>query len=161
MREKRPEESHVEMTELVLPQHTNPLGTVFGGVILSWVDIAASIASQRHSEQVMVTASIDGMDFLAPIHLGWVVSIKASVNYVGNTSCEVGVLIDAENPLTQDFHHTAKAYVTMVALDKRGKPRKIPGLKIETKEEARRFEEAKVRRAQRLILKEKLKRELD
>ena len=155
---KPPKDSHVEMTELVLPQHTNALGTIFGGVVLSWVDIAAAICAQRHSRKSVVTASIDAMHFLAPIRLGWIVNIKASVNYASHTSCEVGVKISAENPLTNEYHHTASAYVTMVALDGNGRPTPIPPVLPHTVDEKKRYEAALKRRTARLALKKDLKK---
>lgn len=153
---KSPSSSFVEMTEMVLPQHTNGLGTVFGGVVMSWMDIAAAIAAQRHCERIVVTASIDALHFIAPIKLGWIVNIKASVNYASRTSCEVGVKITSENPLTREYHHTASAYVTMVALDSHGRPTTIAPLNPETDVEKRRFEAAKKRREARLALKQAL-----
>lgn len=152
---KKPSESYVEMTEIVLPQHTNVFGTIFGGVVLSWVDIAAAICALRHSGKAVVTASFDAMNFLAPIGLGWIVSIKASVNYVSRSSCEVGVRIMAENPMTREHHHTASAYVTMVALDKDGHPSPMPPLILTSEVEKRRHEEASTRRQTRLELKGK------
>lgn len=143
-------ESKVVMTELVLPSHTNALGSIFGGQIVSWIDIAAAIAAQRHSRKNVVTASIDAMNFVAPVYKGWVVNLKASVNYAGTTSMEVGVRVDAENPVTGETFHTASAYLTFVALDSHGKPTKIPPVQPETPDEKRRFEAAKVRRANRL-----------
>ena len=157
-KEKKPSESYVEMTEFVFPQHTNALGSVFGGVIMSWVDIAAAICAQRHSEKVVVTASIDALHFFAPIRLGWIVNIKASVNYVSRSSCEVGVKITTENALTREAHHTASAYVTMVALDSNGKPSPMPALVIESSEEKRRHQDAINRRQARLALKEQLEK---
>ena len=153
---KSPLDSRVEMTEMVLPQHTNSFGTIFGGTVLSWVDIAAAICAQRHSGKAVVTASIDAMHFLAPIRLGWIVNIKASINFASRTSCEVGVRIVAENPLTKEFHHTASAYVTMVALDSNGRPTQIPSISPQTDIEKRRYQEAMERRKQRLDLKLKL-----
>ena len=153
---KSPSESQVEMTELVLPQHTNAFGTIFGGVVLSWIDIAAAICAQRHSERSVVTASIDAMHFLAPIRLGWIVNIKASVNFSSNSSCEVGVRITAENPMTKELNHTATAYVTMVSLDSNGRPVSMPKLTPQTDDEIRRMNEAQQRRKQRLELKLKI-----
>lgn len=150
---KHPRESFVEMTELILPQHTNALGTAFGGVVLSWVDIAASICAMRHSERIVVTASIDAMHFLAPVKLGWICNIRAAVNFTSNTSCEVGVRISGENPLTREVHHTATAYVTMVSLDSFGRPAPMPPILPETDEEKQRFKEAGDRRTARLALK--------
>jgi acyl-CoA hydrolase len=154
---KIPSESHVEMTEMILPQHTNALGTVFGGVVLSWVDIAASICAQRHTERTVVTASIDAMHFLAPIKLGWIVSIQASINFTSKTSCEVGVKICGENPRTREKHHTASAYVTMVALDSNNKPILIPEIDPQSADEKRRYEAAVDRRKARLELKKILR----
>jgi acyl-CoA hydrolase len=150
MKETSPEHSRVEMTQIVLPQHTNALGTIFGGVVLSWVDIAAAICAQKHCKKTVVTASIDAMNFLAPIHLGWIVYIKAKVNYTSRTSCEVGIEVSAENPQSSEYHHTATAYVTMVAIDSYARPTAIPALTPQTEEEKKIFEEAKLRRETRL-----------
>jgi acyl-CoA hydrolase len=144
------------MTEIVLPQHTNALSTVFGGVVMSWVDIAAATAGMRHAGKQVVTASVDALHFLAPIRLGWIASVKASVNYVSRTSCEVGVKVTAENPLTGEKFHTASAYLTLVALDSQGRPAQMPGLRPETYDEQRRFKAAQVRRESRLALKKQL-----
>lgn len=157
-KENSPSDSWVEMTEIVLPQHTNSLGTVFGGVVMSWVDIAAAICAQRHSKKIVVTASIDAMHFLAPIKLGWIVNIKASINHVSSSSCEVGVRIMAEHPLSNEKHHTATAFVTMVALDSNGRPTPMPSLKLDTELAKRRFTDGKRRQAVRLQLKEDLKK---
>jgi acyl-CoA hydrolase len=146
---KSPRDSEVIMTELVLPQHTNDMSTVFGGMVMSWVDIAAAICAQRHSQKQVVTASVDAMEFLAPVKLGWILTLKASVNFVAQSSCEVGVKVTAENPKSGELFHTASAYVTLVALDGNGRPTKMPGLNPET----RRFEQAQERRAARLALK--------
>lgn len=145
--------SFVTMTEMVLPSHTNSLKSVFGGVIMSWIDIAAAISAQRHSHRPVVTASIDALNFVAPAYTGWVINLKASVNFVSNTSMEVGVRADAENPIEGLHHHIASAYLTFVALGEDGKPCKIPQLILETETEKRRFEAAKMRRAHRLSLK--------
>jgi acyl-CoA hydrolase len=142
--------SQVMMTQLVLPSHTNSLGSIFGGTIMSWIDIAAAIAAQRHSNQTVVTASIDRLDFVAPVFTGWVVNLKARVNYVSRTSMEVGVRVDAENPKTGQTFHTASAYLTFVALGDDKKPIQIPPLSLETDEDKRRWAQAKDRRQARL-----------
>jgi len=142
--------SQVVMTQLVLPTHINALGSIFGGTIMSWIDIAAAIAAQRHSNKEVVTASIDSLSFIAPVYKGWVVNLKASVNYTSRTSMEVGVRVDAENPRTGEVFHTASAYTTFVALGSNGKPAEVPGLVCETEDEKRRFSEAKRRREERL-----------
>lgn len=148
--------SEVEMTELIMPQHTNAFHSVFGGVVMSWVDIAAATCAMRHAHKSVVTASIDAMHFLAPIKLGWIASIKAKVNYTSRTSCEVGVKVTSENPVSQEKYHTASAYLTMVALDSHGRPTIIPQVLAESESEKRRYEEAKARRAARLGLKRDL-----
>ena len=89
-------QSRVIMTEMVLPVHTNAIDSVFGGVIMSWIDIAAAISSQRHCGTQVVTASIDALNFVQPVYKGWIVNLRASVNFVANTSMEVGVRVDAE-----------------------------------------------------------------
>jgi acyl-CoA hydrolase len=143
-------QSRVIMTELVLPQHTNAIGSVFGGVIMSWIDIAGAISSQRHCGMQVVTASIDDLHFVAPVYKGWIVNLKACVNYVATTSMEVGVRIDAENPVKKMVFHTASAYLTFVAVGPDGKPQPVPKILPETPDEVRRFKEAGLRRQHRL-----------
>ena len=142
--------SQVVMTQLVLPSHTNSLDTVFGGTVMSWIDIAAAVAAQRHSGHDVVTASIDRLDFIAPIKKGWVVNLCASVNFTSRTSMEVGVRVDAENPRTGEHFHTASAYLTFVAIGSDGRPVTIPQVHPATESEKRRFIAAEVRREQRL-----------
>jgi acyl-CoA hydrolase len=146
------------MTEIVLPSHANALGTIFGGRIMSWIDIAGAIAAGRHARRIVVTASIDALHFVAPVKVGHVVHIRASVNYAGKTSMEVGVRVDAENQLTGSMSHTATAYLTFVALDDNGRPTAVPPLHPETPEEKRRCEQAAKRRKARVQLAEELKR---
>ncbi len=142
--------SQVIMTQLVLPSHTNSIDTVFGGTVMSWIDICAAIAAQRHSNREVVTASIDQLNFIAPIKRGWVVNLKASVNFASRTSMEVGVRVDAENPKTGEMFHTASAYLTFVALGSDGKPTSVPGLNLINDIEKRRYSAAENRRSQRL-----------
>ncbi len=153
-------DSCVTMTEIVLPGHANALGTIFGGQVMSWIDIAAAISAGRHARKVVVTASIDALHFVAPIKVGHVVHIRAMVNYAGKTSMEVGVRVDSENPVTGEVHHTAKAYLTFVALNEHGKPTVVPPVLAETPEEKRRFEQARIRRESRVQLAEQFKKEL-
>ena len=143
-------DSQVVMTQLVLPSHTNSLDTIFGGTVMSWIDIAAAISAQRHSNKAVVTASIDQLNFIAPIKKGWVVNLKASVNFTSRTSMEVGVRVEAENPITSEHFHTASAYMTFVALDSSGKPTDVPPLIISNEIEKNRFDAAKKRREIRL-----------
>lgn len=155
---KSPKESAVTMTEMVLPSDTNALGTIFGGKVMSWIDIAAAIAAGRHARRVVVTASIDALHFRAPVKLGHFVHIQAMVNYASTTSMEVGVRVDSENPLTGEITHTSTAYATFVALDDHGRPVPVPPLKPETPDENRRYEAAKKRRESRMKLAEELKK---
>lgn len=151
-----PSISLVQMTELVLPNHMNALGTVFGGVIMSWIDIAGSISASRHCFKSVVTASIDDVHFLAPVHKGDVVCLTAQVNYTHKTSMEVGVKVTAETTQSKHLRHTASAYLTFVALDENRKPVLVPSLLLKTEEEKRRFEQAKVRRQWRLERKDQI-----
>jgi acyl-CoA hydrolase len=150
-----PGASRVEMTEIVLPGDTNALGTIFGGKVMQWIDIAASVAGMRHSGGSVVTASIDALTFLTPIHLGEIVQLRAQVNYVGRTSMEIGVRVEAEDPRTGARRYTTKAYLTFVAIDAAGQPRPIPPLTLETDEDRRRNEDAQARRAARLALRDR------
>lgn len=150
---RRVSESMTTMTEMVLPQHTNALGSVFGGVIMSWIDICGAITAQRHSRLPVVTASIDYLQFVKPVMIGWTVNLKASINYVGKTSMEVGVRIDAENPRTGETFHTASAYLSFVALDEKRNPLPVAPLLLESEDEKRRNADAKKRREARLRLR--------
>ena len=145
--------SRVEMTEIVLPGDTNALGTIFGGKVMQWIDIAASVAGMRHSGGNVVTASIDGLTFLTPIQLGEIVRLRAQVNFVGKTSMEIGVRVEAEDPKNGAWRYTTKAYLTFVAIDADGKPRPIPPLHLENEEDARRASDAEARRKARLALR--------
>ena len=151
-------ESYVEMTEVVLPGHTNQLGTIFGGQLMAWIDIAGSIAAARHAHGVCVTASIDALHFVAPVRLGQHVCIYACVNYTGRTSMEVGVRLDSEDPSTGARTHVATSYLTFVAIDAERMPRPVPPIVPESDEEKRRFHDAELRRQSRLQLKEILTR---
>lgn len=150
--------SQVVMTEMVLPQHTNSFGNVFGGQVMAWIDICAAIAAQRHARQPVVTASVDALQFVKPVLRGWTINLRASVNYTAKTSMEIGVRVDAENPLTGETVHTASAYLTFVALGADGKPAPVPPVKAETAEEKRRYKAAEIRRQNRLALREQTKK---
>jgi acyl-CoA hydrolase len=155
---KSPSDSAVTMTEIVLPSDTNALGTIFGGKVMSWIDIAGAIAAGRHARRVVVTASVDALHFVAPIKLGYVVHIRAMVNFAARTSMEVGIRVDSEHPITGEMTHTATSYVTFVALDDHGRPTPVPQILPQNPEETRRFEEAKKRRESRIRLAEDLKK---
>ena len=141
---------YVENTELVLPPDTNHHGTVFGGRVLQWIDITASITAQRYAGRKVVTASIDQMHFIVPIQLGNVVILKACVNAVHRTSMEIGVRVEREDVLTGTNEHAATAYLTFVAMDEEMKPTPVPTLKPTTEPENRRAKEALLRRESRL-----------
>ena len=147
---KRPADSTVMMTHLVLPNDTNQLGNLLGGKLMHWIDIAAALVAMRHSGRVCVTASVDEISFLEPIKLGHVVRVIASINRAFRTSMEIGVKVFREDPLNATEAHTSKAYLTIVAIDQYGKPLPAPPVEPESDEEQRRYEEAALRREQRL-----------
>lgn len=146
MSAKAPSESQVEMREMVMPGHTNPQGTIFGGVVMSWIDIAAAMCASRHCGKPVVTVHVDEINFIHPIKVGSHVCIKASVNFVGNTSMVIGVKVISENPYTGKVKQTTRAYLTFVALDEDGIPTKVAPLEPKTEDEIRRFENAKKRK---------------
>ncbi len=133
-----------------MPQDANNLGHVFGGVVMAMMDKCAAISALRHARVTVVTASIDRVDFREPIHVGDLVVMKASVNYVGTTSMEVGVRVEAEELLSGKRRHTNSCYLTFVAVDRNGRPVDVPALRPESQDEVRRFEAARKRRELRL-----------
>ncbi len=149
--EPRPvRESQVITTQLVLPNDTNQLGNLLGGTLMHWIDIAAAIAAQRHSGRVCVTASVDELNFHDPVKLGEVVTLRASVNRAFRSSMEVGVLVTALGLRGGEPRRANNAYLTFVAIDDHGRPAQVPPVVPETDEEKRRFEEALLRRQNRL-----------
>jgi len=142
---KTPAQSAVETRYLVMPQHANPYGTVFGGVIMEWIDMVASMAAQRHCGMDVVTASIDSLAFENPVRIGDQVVLTASVNYVGKTSMEVGVKVIVENPTTGQKNIATRAYLTFVAVDKHHRPIAAPPIRPETEDEKRRWDNAALR----------------
>ena len=133
-----------------MPQDANNMGHVFGGVILSMMDKTAAIAAFRHSRASVVTASIDRVDFREPVRLGDLVIMQSSVNFVGRSSMEVGVRVEAEDLLSGRRRHTNSCYLTFVAVDANGRPVEVPELVPQTADERRRFKAARERRARRL-----------
>ncbi len=138
-------ESAVETRYLVMPQDANPFGTAFGGVIMSWIDMVASMAAQRHCGTEVVTAGIDSIAFHEPVHIGDHVVLLASVNYVSKTSMEVGVKVLREDPLTNESVMATKAYLTFVAIDSDHKPIPVPPLEPKTEDAKRRWSNAALR----------------
>jgi acyl-CoA hydrolase len=143
-------ESRHESSEMMMPQHANNLGHVFGGVILSLLDRVAAVSAIRHARQNCVTVSVDRVDFREPIHLGDLVILKSSVNFVGRTSMEVGVRVEAEDLWTGARRHTNSCYLTFVAIDRNHQPMEIPQIVPETDDEKRRYQAAQERRRRRL-----------
>lgn len=135
---------------LMLPEDANPWGHVHGGVILKSIDNTAALVAMRHARCNVVTASLDRMEFIAPAHVGELVTLRASLNFVGRSSMEVGVRVEAENLMTGEVRHTGSAYLTFVALDKDRNPIPVPPLLLETEEDFRREAEARDRRKSRL-----------
>lgn len=153
---KTPAQSAIEMREMVMPHHTNSHGTVFGGTVMGWIDIAAAMVAARHCNRPVVTVHIDDIDFHAPIKMGYHVHILASMNYVGRTSMTVGVKVVSENPTTSESRTTTTAYLTFVALDDLGRPVPVPKLNPETEDEKRRYQNSKERAESKKMLKTKL-----
>ena len=138
--------SQSTMTELMMPNMANNLGNVFGGVILSLIDRAAAVAAVRHAKSACVTVSIDRVEFREPIHLGELVIAQANVNYVGRTSLDIGVRVEAENLVTGERRHTNSCYLTFVAIDGDGHPIPVPKVVPESEQEKEWYGHAKDRR---------------
>lgn len=141
------------MTQLVMPGHANVIGTAFGGTIMQWTDLCASMAAMRHARLPVVTASVDQLDFRAPVRIGQIAILRAQVNAAFTTSLEVGVEVLTEDPRTGEQRRCCGAFLTFVALGPEGQPVPVPPLRAEAPEERRREEEAGVRRAARLALR--------
>jgi uncharacterized protein (TIGR00369 family) len=141
--------ARVTLTQLMEVTDANVAGNVHGGVVMRLADTAASLAAIRHAGSLCVTVSVDELSFLEPVHVGDLLTLRASVNAVGTTSLEVGVRVEAEDPVTGRSVHAATAYLVFVALADDGRPRPVPPLLCETDEERRRHREAMLRREAR------------
>jgi acyl-CoA hydrolase len=148
-------ESISEYSEFALPTDANTLGNVLGGKVMHLVDLAAALAAVRHARCPVVTASVDQMSFLHPVHIGELIMLQSSVNRVFRTSMEVGVRVQVEDLLTGHRKHTSSAYLTFVAIDKQGRRVPIPPVIPETDDEKRRFVQAEERRTYRLQMRDK------
>ena len=157
MEDKKPEDSAVQSRYLLMPHQANPYGTAFGGVIMAWIDMIASMAAQRHCGKEVVTASIDSLSFKEPIRVGEHVVLKASVNYAGRTSMEVGVRVIREDPYTAEQIIATTAHLTFVALGEDNRPSPVPPVLPQTADEKRRCENAKLRVQARKELLRKMK----
>jgi len=148
--------SKTTITELMIPSYANFGGKIHGGILLSLIDKVAYACASKHAGEYCVTVSVDDVDFLQPVEVGELVSLHASVNYVGQTSLVVGIKVIAENVKLGSVKHTNTSYVTMVAKNEENKPTFVPPLILETKEEVRRFYEAMKRRELQRSFKEKM-----
>jgi acyl-CoA hydrolase len=153
-------ESRAVLVQWMGPSDANAAGFVHGGTVMKLCDEAAAAAAIRHARSRVVTAAVDRMTFLQPVHVGDLLTLQASVNAVWRTSMEVGVRVQSENPASGEIKHTNSAYITMVAVDEHGRPvAGVPPLRAETAEETRREREAQVRRANRLAERDQLRDE--
>lgn len=147
---KRVSDSQVTLHQFMLPAHANPIGNVHGGVILKIADEAAAICAMRHAQRPCVTVAIDSVAFHSPVHVGELLSLAASLSYVGRTSMEIRVDVHAENPISGVVTHTNSAYFVFVALDETGAATPVPELELVTEVERARFEEGRQRQARRV-----------
>lgn len=147
---KTARESQVSITELMLPSHSNFGGKVHGGHILNLMDQIAFACASKHSQKYCVTASVNRVDFLNPIEVGELVTLRASINYTGRTSMVVGVRVESENITTGERKHCNSSYFTMVAKDENGKSVPVPGLILEEEQGIRRFTRSKIRKEEAL-----------
>jgi acyl-CoA hydrolase len=157
---KRADESATEMVQVVLPNDANPLGFILGGTVMHLIDIAGAIACHRHTRSLLVTAAVDGLQFLHPIKVGDLIILRARVTAAWTTSLEVEVEVFSEEILSGVRRMTSRAYLTFVAIDRDGQRTTIPSLILETEDERRRAGEADVRRADRLTARKDLETRL-
>lgn len=150
MESKPVSESVTIISMVMLPNDANTMGNVHGGVIMKAIDNAGGVAAKRHARANVVTASIDRLDFHNPCYVADVLTLRASVNYAGKTSMEVGVRAEAEDIISGEVRHIASAYLTFVSLDRERKPRAVPGIEPESELETKRYREAEERRRKRL-----------
>jgi len=158
---KKPSESFTEMVQVVLPNDANPLGFILGGTVMHLIDIAGAIACHRHTRSLLVTAAVDGLQFLHPIKVGDLIILKARVTAAWSTSLEVEVEVFSEETLTGLRRMTSRAYLTFVAIARDGRRLPIPGLELESVEDRTRAMEAEARRVERLKARKALEARLD
>jgi acyl-CoA hydrolase len=157
---KRPADSATEMVQVVLPNDANPLGFILGGTVMHLIDIAGAIACHRHTRSLLVTAAVDGLQFLHPIRVGDLIILKSRVTAAWTTSLEAEVAVFSEEILTGVRRMTSRAYLTFVSIDTGGRRLPIPGLILETPVEKQKAAEAEVRRAERLRARRELEMRL-
>jgi acyl-CoA hydrolase len=146
-------DSQVTLSQQMMPSDANPLGNVHGGYIMKLVDEAGGLAAMRHARRPVVTVTVDSMSFLSPVKVGHLLTLRSSINWVGRTAIEVGVRVEAENPITGEITHTNSAFAVYVALDDDGHPCRVPPLILETEDEKRRWSEGAKRQERRLSKK--------
>ncbi|MCS7273215.1 MAG: acyl-CoA thioesterase [Fimbriimonadales bacterium] len=155
MEPRTPSETAVTLTQVMNPEHANPLGNVHGGWILKLIDEAGSIVASRHARHPAVTVEIDSVSFREPVYVGNLVHVQARIVRAWRTSMEVEAIVEAEDPLTGERRITSHAYLVYVALDRAGRPTPVPPVQPETEEEWRKWHEAEQRRAERLARRER------
>jgi len=143
-------DSEVTLSQQMMPSDANPLGNVHGGYIMKLADEAGGLAAMRHARRPVVTVAMDSVSFLSPVRVGHMVTLRARVNWVGRSSIEVGVRVEAENPVTGEITHTNSAFAVFVAMDDNDRPTTVPPLILETDEDRRRWEEGEARQQLRL-----------
>ena len=143
-------DSQVTLSQAMMPSDANPLGNIHGGYIMKLVDEAGGLAAMRHARRPVVTVAVDSMSFLSPVKVGHLLTLRSAVNWVGKTSVEVCIRVEAENPITGELTHTNSAFAVYVALDDTGRPVSVPPLILESEDEKRRWEEAEARQEIRL-----------
>jgi uncharacterized protein (TIGR00369 family) len=153
MEGKRIGDSLVTLSQVMNPEHVNVMGNVHGGVVMKLIDEAGGLCAARHARRPTVTVAVDSLEFLTPVHIGDLVTFDAHLTFVGRTSMEVEVCVEAEEILTGDRRLTNVAYVVYVALGNDGRPTEVPSLSLETDDERRRWEQAGQRRSERLARK--------
>jgi uncharacterized protein (TIGR00369 family) len=155
MEPRTPSETEVVLTQMMNPEHANPLGNVHGGWVLKLIDEAGGIVASRHARNPAVTVEIDSVSFREPVHVGNLVHVRARMVRAWRTSMEVEAVVEAENPLTGERRTTSQAYLVYVALNHAGRPTPVPPVLPETDEERRKYEDAELRRAERLARRER------
>ncbi len=152
---KRARDSQVFLSQQMMPSEANPLGNIHGGHVMKLVDEAGGLAAMRHARRPVVTVAVDSMSFLSPVTVGYLLTLRSAVNWVGRTSIEVGVHVEAENPITGEIMHTNSAFAVYVALDDDGRPTPVPPIILETEDERRRWDEGELRQEIRLRRRKK------
>ncbi len=153
------EQQPVVISQIMQPHDANHIGNVHGGVIMNYIDNAAAVIATRYAKGIAVTASIDRLDFYHPVYVGNLLNLRASLNWVGKTSMEIGVKAEAEDMASGDIRHIATSYLTFVALDQKGVPRMLTPLDLNSSAIKKRFQEAQKRR--KLRLREKVREQAD